>query len=340
MSRHPHSRRVGFTLIELLVVIAIIAVLIGMLLPAVQKVRETAARTQSSNNLKQIVLATHSYHDVNQTLPITNSSQQSSYSNGAVSGCFLFLLLPYMEGNNIVQSTYGPAIISYSQITIQDGVAQPPFTQSYPIGYNGYQASRASGIVKSFLSPLDYSYPLPGMFFPQGVSLQSAPAPASYLVNNDDPAFQQPYNFSQITDGLSNTLFYAEGLSNCQQATTYSPGNTFTLGFQRIWNYDPDNFSSAIILSSTSPSSSSFDTTYPFFSSSGSNNFATNTTIPFQIVPRPTACDPNAAQALSSGGLLVALGDGSVRLVSPSISLTTFMEAGTSQGGEVLGSDW
>src|SRR5262249_3090284 len=150
-------------------------------------------------------------------------------------------------------------------ILIQDGVVQPPITQSYPIGYNGYQASRASGIVKSFLSPLDYSYPLPGMFFPQGVSLQSAPAPASYLVNNNDPAFQQPYNFSQITDGLSNTMFYAEGLSNCQHATTYSPGNTFTQGFQRIWNYDPDNFSQATILSSTSLNCSDFETMYPLF---------------------------------------------------------------------------
>jgi prepilin-type N-terminal cleavage/methylation domain-containing protein/prepilin-type processing-associated H-X9-DG protein len=123
------SFRPGFTLIELLVVIAIIAILIGLLLPAVQKVREAAARSSCSNNMKQLALAAQSYESANRSFPFgiatinqTDFTQPNFYANGGSGvGCLAYLL-PYVEQNNVynqLQVNWDP----YALSTIWSNVA-------------------------------------------------------------------------------------------------------------------------------------------------------------------------------------------------------------------------
>src|SRR5581483_12006154 len=106
-------RRNGFTLIELLVVIAIIAILIGLLLPAVQKVREAAARSKSSNNLKQMALATHNFNDAYQgKLPqLTDSGTTAPTGLGLQS--IMFNILPYIEQDNVYRLFNKASVSTY-----------------------------------------------------------------------------------------------------------------------------------------------------------------------------------------------------------------------------------
>jgi prepilin-type N-terminal cleavage/methylation domain-containing protein len=108
------SPRRGFTLIELLVVIAIIAVLVGMLLPAVQKVRAAAARSSGLNNLKQIGLAIHNYHDATNALPVGSYSQVTPATYGAGGAQWCWTILPFMEQMTVYST------IAVPQVTIKN----------------------------------------------------------------------------------------------------------------------------------------------------------------------------------------------------------------------------
>jgi len=132
MARLRSVLRRGFTLIELLVVIAIIAVLIGLLLPAVQKVREAAARMSSTNNLKQIGLAIHQFNDSYNRLPIngTNGGFPAANNNPYV-WCWAFHILPYLEQTNAYQSALaGNPINNPIKIYLDPGRNHTPVSTS------------------------------------------------------------------------------------------------------------------------------------------------------------------------------------------------------------------
>jgi prepilin-type N-terminal cleavage/methylation domain-containing protein len=150
--RLRRGRGRGFTLIELLVVIAIIGILIGLLLPAVQKVREAAARTQSLNNLKQQGLAAHQCNDALGSIP-PMLGYFPSQQQGSGYGSIYFHLLPFLEQDNLYRKSWGPAVGLYDctspgvqgqvvKVYVNPGdPSNRSATTAFGEAYSGYAAS-------------------------------------------------------------------------------------------------------------------------------------------------------------------------------------------------------
>jgi len=299
------ARKRGFTLIELLVVIAIIAILIGLLLPAVQKVREAAARAQCQNNLRQQALATINCADTNQgNLPPGWGWYPNPHpvAYGGQGDPHVFIL-PYMEQQNLYNASL---MIPGQSQTWYDGVYSGNFTNGLPAYAPHWSALIWNGPpVKVYQCPSDPSFALNGP--PKGILCSYC---ANGLVFTGGTSFSKyPAN---ITDGTSNTLFYTEVYAICSGVKSH--------GGAHSWISASNVFFSGIY--------------YPIAWDAGIGPSY------FQQQPTPGTCDDARPASPHTGGINVGLGDGSVRFVAQGISPATWWYAITPAGSEVMGPDW
>jgi prepilin-type N-terminal cleavage/methylation domain-containing protein len=294
--------RKAFSLVELLIVIAIIAILIALLLPAVQKIRESAGLTQSLSQMRQISFAI---------------TQQSDQNKGRLEphDCFVEIL-PYLEANNEY------LVLKKAFENLLFGVKTMNLT---PIPF--------------YVNPLDYSANVPKNSFNLsflGTSVPSELSMSSYALNAQVfiGKSRKPENINSIQDGRSNTIWLSEHYGgNCNETT-------FTYVSQRFGTDWKPLLSAYFAYGGIDAGRPAPGDYYPETVGNPPKANSVPAGVTFQHRPRITDCNPRLPNSTYSGGLQVGLADSSVRVVSVGVSSNTFWGAVTPAGGEVLGADW
>jgi prepilin-type N-terminal cleavage/methylation domain-containing protein/prepilin-type processing-associated H-X9-DG protein len=330
---NPHGRR-GFTLIELLVVIAIIAVLIALLLPAVQSAREAARRAQCVNNLKQLGLSMHNYHDTLGTFPIGRQGQHRPTGDPGYIGdpgggnhrrTWAFSILPYLEQTSVA------AAVNFS-LAYSDGSNANETALTIEISTYLCPTDPNSGVVNAggFKFHLgNYMANWGNSHYDQaGIPAEnpySGPAPGGPVTFLGAPfALDKSYNIQSVTDGTSVTLLMAE-LIAC------APNGSQLDHRGGVYN---DDYNCAMFMAYTTPNSTIPDQVPP----AGANIYCV---YPYLTNPPCILASPafNAARSFHPGGVNALLADGSVKFYKSSINQNIWRALSTSQGGEVISAD-
>jgi prepilin-type N-terminal cleavage/methylation domain-containing protein/prepilin-type processing-associated H-X9-DG protein len=295
-------RRSAFTLIELLVVIAIIAILIALLVPAVQKVREAAARAQCTNNLKQIGLALHGFHDRNKGLP---------------PGYYDTALWP----NNDAGPGWGWA--SFILADLEQGSLQNQVTQNLNLNVGSNTApvpALRAQVLAIFLCPADVN--LPTFTVSDGGARSWIMAQSSYVACNGNDGVDdnstpphtgafvrapKGFRFAEIADGLSNTFFVGERCTTMSIAAWAGvPLNAMVPSVRSPGDYSGG---SALVLGHCGP----------------------------HLPNDSIVTDADAMSSAHTAGVNFLFGDGSVRMIFNSITQASYDALATRAGNEVIG---